>query len=362
MNNEPDRSESQTEIESPLLSRASGLALVLVAASALGFYVCYRLLYYFIPSLVWALTLSVIANRMHDRIRARLKHPNLAAVLAVTIIGFGIIAPGIFVGQSIVTETGRGAAALRRQTQSEQWKETVEKHPLLARALGRIQPYMDVRGLVERTANTLGYWLSVVVGESIWILAQLLIMLFALFYMFRDHDTILNKIRSFVPLSRSETDMLFTGVSNTIYATIYGIFAVALLQGILGGLIFWWLDLPAPVLWGVVMALLALIPVLGAPVVWVPAAIYLALSGSWPQAFILTAWGVIVIGVIDNLIYPILVGDKMRMHTLLIFFSVVGGLFLFGSSGLILGPLAVVITSMLMEIWRHRVSAKRICS
>lgn len=327
---------------------------MLIAATALGFYVCYRLLYPFIPSLTWALTLAVVANRLYDRTLARLKHPNLAAGLAVVIIGIGIIAPSIFVGQSLVTETSRGVAALRQHTQSEQWKDTVEKHPQLARALGRVQRYVDIRGLVERAANLLGSGLSAVVGGSIWILVQLLITLFALFYMFRDRDTILNTIRYFVPLSPSEADMLFTGVSDTIYATIYGTFAVGLLQGVLGGLIFWWLALPGPVLWGVVMALLALIPVLGAPVVWIPAAIYLALAGSWIKALILTAWGLLIIGVIDNLIYPILVGDKMRMHTLLIFFSVVGGLFLFGSSGLILGPLAVVITSTLIEIWRHR--------
>ena len=102
------------------------------------------------------------------------------------------------------------------------------------------------------------------------------------------------------------------------------------------------------------MFLLALVPVLGAPVVWVPAALFLALTGSLWKALVLAAWGTVVIGLIDNLLYPVLVGDRVRMHTLLVFFSVVGGLMLFGSAGLVLGPVAVVVTTALIEVWRQR--------
>ena len=116
---------------------------------------------------------------------------------------------------------------------------------------------------------------------------------------------------------------------------------------------FWWLGLPAALLWGVVMALLAVVPVLGAFVVWIPAALFLALEGSWGRAVILIVWGAVVVGGIDNLLYPMLVGNRLKMHTVLAFISLVGGLMLFGPSGLILGPVALTITTVLLEIWRH---------
>lgn len=117
---------------------------------------------------------------------------------------------------------------------------------------------------------------------------------------------------------------------------------------------FWWLGLPAPLLWGIVMGLLAVVPVLGAFVIWVPAAIFLLLDGSEGKALLLTLWGAVVVGGIDNLLYPMLVGKRLKMHTILAFISIVGGLIVFGASGLILGPVIVTITRLLLEIWRER--------
>jgi predicted PurR-regulated permease PerM len=149
-------------------------------------------------------------------------------------------------------------------------------------------------------------------------------------------------------------DKLFTRVGDTVYATVYGTLAVAVVQGTLGGLMFWWLRLPAPLLWGLVMGGLAVIPVLGAFVIWIPAALYLALVGSWGKALILAVWGSVVVGGIDNVMYPILVGNRLKLHTIPAFISIIGGLTVFGPSGLILGPVTLTITILLLEIWRSR--------
>jgi predicted PurR-regulated permease PerM len=106
------------------------------------------------------------------------------------------------------------------------------------------------------------------------------------------------------------------------------------------------------------MSLLAVVPVLGAFVVWIPAALFLAFEGSWGKALLLTLWGGVIVGGIDNVLYPILVGNRLKLHTILAFISVVGGLILFGPSGLILGPVALTITIMLLEIWRRRTTAE----
>jgi predicted PurR-regulated permease PerM len=117
---------------------------------------------------------------------------------------------------------------------------------------------------------------------------------------------------------------------------------------------FWWLGLPAPLLWGMVMAILAVVPMLGAFIVWIPAALFLALEGSWGKALILTLWGMLIVGTIDNLLRPVLVSSRLKLHTVLAFISVVGGLMLFGAAGLILGPVALTITTVLLEFWRTR--------
>ena len=137
---------------------------------------------------------------------------------------------------------------------------------------------------------------------------------------------------------------LFSEVFDTVHATIYGTFVVAAVQGALGGLMFWWLDLPEPLLPGVVMGLLAVVPVLGAFIIWIPAAIFLVLEGSGGKALLLTLWGAVVVGGIDNLLYPMLVGSRLKMHSLTAFVSIVGGLIVLGPSGLILGPVMFMVT------------------
>jgi predicted PurR-regulated permease PerM len=125
-------------------------------------------------------------------------------------------------------------------------------------------------------------------------------------------------------------------------------------QGALGGLIFWRLGRPAPLLWGVVMALVAVLPIFGAALVWVPAAAYLLIEGHWEKALVLAAWGAIVIGLIDNLLYPVLMKNRLSMHTVPVFIAAVGGLFAFGATGIVLGPLILAVALALLDVWRRR--------
>jgi predicted PurR-regulated permease PerM len=152
-------------------------------------------------------------------------------------------------------------------------------------------------------------------------------------------------------------DLLCGRIGDTVFAVIYGTGVGAVAQGLLGGMMFWFLGLPAPLLWGVMMALLSLMPVLGAFVIWIPAAVFLALAGSWGKAVVLAVWGVTVIGTIDNLLCPLLVGNRLKRHTVLVFISIVGGLIVFGVSGLILGPVVITTTTGMLEIWCRRTAA-----
>ncbi|MEO8244298.1 MAG: AI-2E family transporter [bacterium] len=180
---------------------------------------------------------------------------------------------------------------------------------------------------------------------------EVFITFYLLFYFLRDRLAAIAMIKAWLPLTSEDADHLLRRVVETVHATVYGTLAVATIQGTLGGLMFWVLGLPTPLLWGLVMSLLSIVPVLGAFVVWIPAALLLLLDGSWIRALILTAWGGIVVGSIDNILRPTFVGSRLRLHTIPAFISIVGGLVLFGAPGFILGPLAATITMLLVQFW-----------
>lgn len=351
--------ESQQKTKGAWWSRERALALVLAVLTALAFYVCYLLTRPFLPALAWALALAVVAHPLHEWLARKMNRPNLAAALAVAVVAVALIAPAAFIARQIVRETAASVETVTDEAAAGRWRAALERYPRLAPALAWLEAQVDVRGAFENLTRAITAHASALVSGSIWALAELLITLFTLFYFFRDRRTALRAVRSLVPLSDAETDKVFARVRDTIYATIYGTLVVAAVQGTLGGLMFWWLGLPAPLLWGTVMGLLAIVPVLGAFVVWIPAAVFLALQGSWGKALILTAWGGIVVALIDNLLYPVLVGKRLRLHTLPVFIAIVGGLALFGAAGLVLGPVALAVTVALVDIWRRRTAGGR---
>ncbi len=352
-------SRPHREPDTGWLTRERALAFVLIITTALAFYLCYRLVRPFLPSLAWAFALAVVAHPLHEWVARRIHQANIAAGLSVVIVTIILVAPALFVTERLVREAASGVEVMKAGTAAGRWRAAVERNPRLAPILHWVETQVDVEGEVQRAAEAITSRLPSFLTGSIWMIVELLITLFTLFFFFRDRSAVLRAMRSLVPLSEAETDKVFSRVADTVYATIYGTLVVAFVQGALGGLMFWWLGLPASLLWGVVMGLLAIVPVLGPFVVWVPAAIFLALEGSWGKALILTAWGVGVIAIIDNLLYPVLVGKKLRLHTLPVFFAILGGLALFGPSGIILGPVTLAVTVALIEVWRRRTAGGR---
>jgi len=351
-----DPGSSQTEIpggdpRKRALTTPNGL--VLTALALIGLYLCYRLALPFLPAIVWALTLAVLFAPLQKLLESRFAHPNAAALCSVLVIALIVMVPTAFVVNQLLAEISKGAQLIERHASSGNLRETLAGHPLLA-PLGRwIERQIDLPETFSRTATWLTNSAASIVRISLTQLTGILLTFYLLFYFLRDRRLALDSMRSLSPLPSGEMDRLFSRVADTIHATVYGTLTVAAIQGTLGGLMFWVLDLPAPLLWGIVMALLAVIPVLGAFVVWIPAAFWLATQGHWGKALLLTAWGGIVVAGIDNLIYPVLVGNRLQQHTILAFISLVGGLIVFGSPGLILGPLAVTITLLLLEIRRE---------
>ena len=340
-------------------SRIHVQTLVLIVATAFGIYLCYRLAAPFVSALVWALAMAILFTPFQQWLESKLKRPSLAALVSALVIGLTVLVIATFVGQRLIMESVRGAEIIRTKVESGEWRHAIEARPRLAPLAHWIERQLDLPG----TVKTLATWLSTTAGSilkgSVVQLIGFCLTFYLLFYLLRDRRAALQSLRSLSPLSEVQMDRLFGRVADTIYATVYGTLAVSAVQGLLGGLMFWWLGLPAPLLWGLVMGLLAVVPVLGAFVVWIPAALFLALEGSWGKALILTVWGGVVVAGIDNVLYPILVGNRLKLHTILAFIAVVGGLVLFGPAGLILGPVALTITMVLLEVWTDRATASK---
>ena len=354
---EPNSKSTRTLIASDWGSRSHVNTLVLMAVTVAGIYFCYRLSAPFLPALAWALALAVLFAPLHRWLEHRLKQKTLAATVCVVMIAVIVAVPATFAAERIIAEAARGAETIQTMVESGQWRRAFDAHPRIAPIGHWIERQFDLPGMVKPAISWLTTSGASLVRGSVLQLIGIVLTFYMLFYFLRDRRAALDAVRSLSPLSEADMDRLFANVSDTVHATLYGTLAVAIVQGMLGGLMFWWLGLPAPLLWGLVMGLLAVVPVLGAFVIWIPATILLVLEGSGGKALLLVLWGSIVVGGIDNLLYPILVGKRLKMHTLLAFISIVGGLIVFGPSGLILGPVIVTVTRLLLQIWSDEKAA-----
>jgi predicted PurR-regulated permease PerM len=316
---------------------------VLAAFTLILIYLSFLLALPFLPALVWALTLSIVGKPLHDKVLERWpEKEQLAALVTVVLIGLVLVAPFVIVVNSTYHEIGRAVDFVEKVD----WRNH--------EAVRWLQRRVNVERELQNLTTGIRAGMTSVLKSTIWTATQAAITLFFLFFFLRDREGIISTIRALLPLSREEMDQLFERLVSTVRATVSGSVIVATIQGSLGGLMFWFLGIPAAGLWGFAMVVFSVIPMLGAFVVWAPAAVYLAIQGHWTQAAILTVWGVAVVSTIDNLLYPILVGRDVRLHPLPVFVSIVGGVLIFGAAGLMLGPLIVMSTLALLEIWYHR--------
>ncbi|HYO80871.1 MAG TPA: AI-2E family transporter [Bryobacteraceae bacterium] len=333
--------------------------IVLLAVAVLLAIVCFRIVAPFLPALTWALALAIVAWPVHERISRTIDKPDLAAGLAVAAVTVLLIAPVVLVVQQAGSQLKNVTEQMQDEANYGAWREKLKSHPKLAGIAALIESNVDLtseeNGITARARRYAGR----VVKGTVWGIVELCIAMFALFFFFRDRREIMTTLRSLVPLSTREVDDVFTRIRDMVHATVYGTVVVSLVQGALGGLMFWVLGLPAPVLWGAAMALVALVPVLGAFVVWAPAALYLGLEGQWSKAAILAAWGTVVVSLVDNLLYPALVGREVRLHTLPVFLALVGGMYVFGAAGIVIGPVALAVMLALINILRSRTTAGR---
>jgi len=338
-------------------------ALFLLVLAAIALYFCFLIIRPFLSPIFLAVMLAIVFYPVHGRIQARIRRANAAAMLSTVIVILAFVVPAVGLGTIIGRETSTLYQLLsERSTEEGGW------NPYVMHAMERIADWagqyidlsqLDFRGALLRwlaqVSRYLLSWGTHIVGDLLSFVATAVIAFFTLFFLLREGGSIKENVAAVLPLSRAQVDRLFTGVSNSIVANVYGVLAVAAAQGVLATLAFWVLGLHSPVLWGMVTALFSLVPIVGSAAVWAPAVIILAVSGHWVKALILLGWGAGVVAQVDNVVRPYVISQRANLSTLAVFFALLGGVRAFGVMGLFIGPVALSFTLVILQMLRETI-------
>jgi predicted PurR-regulated permease PerM len=337
---------------------------VLIIALLVAGYACYQLVQPYIHSIVMAFILSLLMFPVHERIKQRLpQHPNTVSFISCTLLTFIIIIPLLAVFAAIVQQ-GSLASQNVYQWVTNGGINQLFAHPWILKVVSLINEYspfdkiepQEIAQKIGQLSTTFGSKLvsisAKVLGDATNFLINFFLMLFVLFFLLRDNDKIIRVLRHVLPLSRSQEDKLLDEIEKVSKSAVMGSFLTALAQGFAGGIGMLIVGFPA-LFWGTVMGFASFIPVVGTALIWLPAAAYLFITGDTGWGIFLTIWSIAVVGSIDNLLRPFLMQGSAGMNTLLIFFSLLGGLHSFGLMGLIYGPLIFAITIVLFNIYEE---------
>ncbi len=339
--------------QSSLLEDKTFLLLLLIISLAFGW-----VLWPFYGAVFWGAVLAIMFNALFLRLLVMMpKKRTLAAVLTLFVILVLVILPVGLISGLLVSE----ATIVYQRVQSgdlsfgRYFQQVYDALPSWITGLLQ-RSGLDNLGLVqERLTSSLTKGSQFIATQALSIgqnafdfFVSFFIMLYLLFFFLRDGVALSELIRDALPLETEIKRDLFSKCTTVVRATVKGNIVMAILQGSLGGLIFWFLGVHAPVLWGTVMAFLSLLPAVGAAVVWVPVAIYFFATGAVWQGAVLTAFGVLIIGMVDNVFRPILVGKDTKMPDYVVLVSTIGGMAIFGLNGFVIGPMIAV---MFMATW-----------
>lgn len=345
MNTTPPTSTTTSDRLTTVLSY--GVLLLLI-------YLVFRIYQPFLAALGWAAILVIFFYPLYRRLRRRLT-ANRAAVLSTLAVTFLLIVPAILVTTLFVRE----AVSISRGVQSAFIEDRV---PIVAKAWAWIAKYVpgldpkaDVIEMLEKGVQKQAGFLAERLGTILRNIAEfifnLFVMIFAMFYLFRDADSFIRGVRSILPSDAEHRDTMITQAGDLISASVTTSLIVAAIQGTLGGLGFALVQLPASVFWGVAMGFFSLVPVVGSGLIFVPAALWLGFTGHWGRAVLLLIICAGVSTIVDNIVRPLLLGGRTELSALVIFISVVGGVSLFGMLGLVLGPILVATAASVLAVY-----------
>jgi len=320
----------------------------------------------FFGAVLWSIVLAVIFAPVYRKLLASMnERPSLAAAVTVLIIIALVILPLAMIATSLIQEASNLVAKIQSGEYDfgRYFRQVFEALPAWATGLVERFNLTDFSTLRDRLASGLVKGGEALAPQALTIgintvdfLIGLGIMLYLLFFLFRDGRTLAERIKQAIPLRSDQKAALFNRFADVVRATVKGGILVAIAQGSLGGIAFWFLGIHAALLWAVLMAFLSLIPAIGSALIWLPVAIYFLATGAIWQGIGLILFGVLVIGLVDNVLRPYLVGKDSKLPDYVVLISTLGGIEVFGLNGFIIGPL---IAAMFMVTWEIFSAARR---
>jgi predicted PurR-regulated permease PerM len=312
----------------------------------------------FYGAVLWGAVVAIVFAPLYRRLlRAMRQRRNLAALTTLLIFLMAVILPLTLIVAALVEE----ASEVHMKIQSGElnferfFQQAFGALPSWATNLLNRFELTNLAAVQERLSEVLMQGSQFLAAHAVNIgqnsfnfVLRLFVMLYLLFFLLRDGDELARRMKAAIPLGEKQQQKLFNKLTIVIRATVKSSIVIAVLQGALGGLIFWFLGVKAALLWGVLMGVLSLLPAVGTALVWLPVAIYFLANGAVWRGIVLIAFGVLVIGLVDNLLRPVLVGKDTKMPDYVVLVSTLGGLAIFGVNGLVIGP---VIAAMFIVAW-----------
>ena len=331
-------------------------ALLVAVSLAMG-----TILLPFYAAIMWGSIIALLFAPLYRWLLSRVgPRPTVAALLTLLVVLLMVVLPLTLVAASLVRE----AAWIYQRLQSGELNLAQYFHGLfdalptwVTSLLGRFGlgsfTTLQVRltAALAQGTQTIATQTFFIGQNTLEFVASLFITFYLAFFLIRDNNSVLHAVWQAVPLAAVHKRALLEKFTTVIRATVKGNLLVAAIQGALGGVGFWYLDVSGAVLWAVLMAFLSLLPAVGAGLVWLPVAIYFLLAGALWKSLALLAYGVLVIGLVDNLLRPILVGKDTRMPDYIVMITTLGGMAVFGIHGFVLGPM---IATMFIAVWHIR--------
>jgi len=352
---------SSDENASAYVEKRALLLLLVAVTVALG-----AILVPFYAAIMWGIIIALLFAPVYRWLLLRLKQrPTLAALLTLLIVMVIVILPLALVLAALARE----AALLYQRLQSGALNPALYLHGVYDALPGWIMTLLERFGLSDfdtlqrRVTALLSQGAQFIAAQALSIgqntfefLASVFITLYLAFFLIRDGRQVMLALGRANPLAPAHTQVLLEKFSTVIRATVKGNLLVAAIQGALGGIAFWFLGVTGALLWAVLMAFLSLLPAIGAALVWLPVALYFLVTGALWQSVALVAYGLLVIGLVDNLLRPVLVGKDTRMPDYIVMITTFGGMSVFGINGFVLGP---AIAAMFIAVWHIHVTTRR---
>lgn len=312
----------------------------------------------YIFPLFWAVVFAIIFAPVYRKILARTKRKSMSAGLTVLIVVLLVIIPLLAILGLVVQQTVDAYSLLSNPETISNIQHTITdilELPRVQELAVRFDFYGRLEGIAQSVAGAGIQWLTVGSFNTVTAVIQFIITLYSLYYLLKDGERWLKRLWHLVPLGEENEKVLTERFISTTKATLKGTILIGIGQGTFGGILFAIIGIPAAAFWGLIMIIAAMIPAVGTAIVWVPTALYLFVTQQWVAACILTVGG-LAMGTFDNVIRPSLVGKDIQMHPLVILFSTLGGIGVFGISGVVIGPMIAAFLLSVLNMYEQRYS------